>query len=400
MRRDDYVVFSKGNIAGLSVKNRLVRSATYEGAMTKEGEVTPQMLTLYGNLAEGGVGTIITGHMAVRREGQGLDRQTCIYDDRFIPEIAPIADTVHRKGNGCKVIAQLTYAGRQVFHENKVAECAGPSDVPSTILKKRAKVLDVDEIKTIADCFADAALRVKKAGFDGVQIHGAHGYLISSFLSPYTNRRDDDYGGSLEKRTAILKEIMGKARERVGDFPILIKMNCDDHIPGGITPESFPEVARTVAAFGVDAIEVSGGMWDCLSRKEEELGFLPIPIPESRTRIASPEKQSYYVPFARNLGLAIPVIVVGGNRNVETLEKIMQQGDIDFLSMSRPLVCEPDLPKRWLEGEGSEKAFCVSCNSCLTELKVSTLKCVLKQNKIKQKLIKGFTPHLWKMVMK
>ena len=223
---------------------------------------------------------------------------------------------------------------------------------------------------------------------------------MSSFLSPYTNRRDDQYGGSIKKRVAILREIIEKARESVDDFPILIKMNCTDHIEGGIDIEVFCEVAKEVEAMGFDAVEVSGGMWDCLSRSEEELGFFPLPIPESRTRINNLDKQSYFVHAAERLDIDIPVIVVGGHRNVESLEKIINRGMVDFFSFARPLISEPDLPNRWLEGRGSEKADCVSCNSCLLEIKSKPLKCVLKQNRLKQKIVKNVTPHIWKMLLK
>jgi 2,4-dienoyl-CoA reductase-like NADH-dependent reductase (Old Yellow Enzyme family) len=400
MRRDGYKVFSEGRIAHLVVKNRLIRSATYEGGMTDNGRVTAEILSLYGSLAEGGVGTIITGHMAVGRKGKANDRQICIYDDTYIPEIARIAEVVHASGRDCKIVAQLNYAGRQVMHDNTVAECVGPSDVPSPILRKQARELTADEIQSIVNCYVDAIARVKKAGYDGVQLHAAHGYLLSSFLSPYTNRRHDQYGGSNEKRVAILKEIITKARESVDRFPMLIKMNCTDHVAGGIDIETFPEIAKEVSALGFDAIEVSGGMWDCLIRSEKELGFFPLPIPEARTRISSLDKQSYFVQYAEKLGLHIPVIVVGGHRNIEKLEEIISGGTVDFFALSRPLISEPDLPNRWLEGRGSEKADCVSCNSCLLELKFKPLKCVLKQNQLKQNIVKNLVPHTWKLIFK
>jgi len=400
MRRDNYKLFSERKIANLTIKNRLVRSATYEGSMTEDGKVTSDMLKLYKNLAEGGVGTIITGHMAVRPEGKGHHRQTCIYDDSYIAEIAKIAELVHESGTDCKIIGELSYAGRQVLHDNNVAECVGPSDVPSPLLQKKARVLSIDDIQKIINYFADAIVRLNQAGYDGAQLHGAHGYLLSSFISPYTNKREDQYGGSLQNRLAILKEIINKAREKVDDFPILIKVNCTDHIDGGIDMETFTEVAKEIEAMGFDAIEVSGGMWDCLIRTEEELGFFPLPIPEARTRINSLDKQSYFVPSAEKLDLDIPVIVVGGHRNVENLENIINKGAVDFFSFARPLISEPDLPNRWLEGRGSEKADCVSCNSCVLEIKSKPLKCILKQNRLKQKIVKTVTPHVWKMLLK
>jgi 2,4-dienoyl-CoA reductase-like NADH-dependent reductase (Old Yellow Enzyme family) len=177
-------------------------------------------------------------------------------------------------------------------------------------------------------------------------------------------------------------------------------MNCTDHIEGGIDIDTFPEVAKEVEALGFDAIDVSGGMWDCLSRTEKELGFFPLPIPEARTRISSLDKQSYYVRGAEGLNLDIPVIVVGGHRNVESLEEIIGRENIDFFSLSRPLISEPDLPNRWLEGRGGDKADCVSCNSCLLEVKSKPLKCVLKQNRLKQKIVKNLVPHIWKLIVK
>ena len=400
MKRDEYKLFSQGEIAHLPIKNRLMRAATYEGAMTEEGRITPEILKLYSNLANGGVGAIITGHMTVAREGKASERQICLYDDSYIAEIAKIADVVHASESGCKIFAQLSYAGRQVLHDNKIAECVGPSEVSSPILRKKAKALSIDEIKKIVNCYSDAIVRVKKAGFDGVQLHGAHGWLLSSFLSPYTNCRHDQYGGSIEKRVTILKEIITKARDSVNDFPIFIKLNSSDHVEGGIDVETFPEVAKEVEALGFDAIEVSGGMWDCLVRSEEELGFFPLPIPESRTRISKLEKQSYYVSAAEKLDLDVPLIVVGGHRNVESLEKILGRGNIDFFSLSRPLISEPGLPNRWLEGRGSNKADCVSCNSCLLEVKSKPLKCILKQNRFKQKIVKNLVPHIWKLIVK
>jgi 2,4-dienoyl-CoA reductase-like NADH-dependent reductase (Old Yellow Enzyme family) len=400
MGRDTYKIFSQGNIAGLTLKNRLVRSATFESCMTRNGGFTQKMLDLYQNLSLGGVGMIITGHIAVMQQGKAMPKQMCIYDDSFINEIAKVAEAVHDTGNGCKVIAQLSHTGRQVLHENKEAECVGPSDVPSPILKKSPRVLSRGEIENIVKCFVDAVVRVKKAGFDGVQLHAAHGWLLSSFLSPYTNKRQDRYGGPLQNRLNILREIISGARDQVGDYPILIKVNCDDFVQGGITIHDFPELAGAVANLGFDAIEISGGMWDCLVRTEEELGFFPLPIPEARTRIGSKDKQSYFVKYAQKLDLNIPVILVGGNRDIEDLEGIMTKGSVGFFSFSRPLISEPDLPNRWLEGRGNPKADCVSCNACLMTIQFGSLHCMLKQSRMQQKVVHKLTPYVWKMFLK
>jgi len=401
MSREGYKVFSEGRLAGLTLKNRLVRSATHEASMTEDGKVTDAILKLYRELALGGVGMIITGHMAVAPQGKASPLQTCIWDDSYIKEIAAIADAVHSCDNGCKILAQVSHGGRQVFHENDIAECVGPSPVPCPILKKRPRELSDQEIRELIAGFVKTIVRVKKAGFDGVQLHAAHGYLLSSFLSPYTNRRDDQYGGPPANRAAIIREIVSHARKEVGDFPILAKINGEDSVPGGTDIDNFPALAAEIEKAGIDAIEVSGGIWDCLARSEEELGFLPVPIPESRTRINSPEKQSYFLKYAEKLELKIPVILVGGNRNIELLEKIIDQGAIDFFSMARPLISEPGLPGRWLRGTGGEKADCVSCSSCLLIAgSGETTACMLKQNKLKQKISKSLAPYLWRMFFK
>jgi len=136
-------------------------------------------------------------------------------------------------------------------------------------------------------------------------------------------------------------------------------------IEGGISINTFPELTREIEQTGVNAIEVSGGMWECLFRSKKELGFRPVPAPESHTRIKKPEKQSYFLKYAEQLDLSIPIILVGGNRDIEKLEEIVNQGKVQFIALSRPLIREPDLPNRWLESRGGQTTKCISCNSCI-----------------------------------
>jgi 2,4-dienoyl-CoA reductase-like NADH-dependent reductase (Old Yellow Enzyme family) len=246
----------------------------------------------------------------------------------------------------------------------------------------------VEETHAITAAFVAAAVDLQAAGFDGVQLHAAHGGLLSAFLSPYTNRRQDVYGGPVENRVRIVREIITAIRARVGDFPVLIKLNGTDYLPGGVDAASFPALAAEVARAGVDAIEVSGGMWECLVRTEAELGFRPVPSPESHTRLRKAGSQSYFLPCAAQLHLGLPVILVGGNRDVERLEEIVRQGQADFIALSRPLIREPDLPNRWREGRGSRLAACVSCNSCLFDMYVhpgrpepGVVRCVCRADK-------------------
>jgi NADH:flavin oxidoreductases, Old Yellow Enzyme family len=393
MDRSNYKVFSEGRIGNLVLKNRLVRSATCEYKMTVDGKTTDTILNIYKELAAGGVGMIISSLMAVTLNGKGAPNQMCIYGDEYINEISKVADIVHHTDSNCVIIAQLCHAGRQVTLENKIAECVGPSTMESSILVKTARELTADEIKSIIRSFVDSIVRVKKAGFDGAQLHAAHGYLLSSFLSPYTNKRTDSFGGSVKNRARIIKDIVTLARKEVGNFPIFIKMNCDDHVVGGISKDSFCELIKEIELSGVDAIEISGGIWDCLVRTEDELGFIPVPIPESRTKIDNLDKQSYYYSYVKNLKTTVPVILVGGNRNIELMEKLLQEGSIEFISLARPLIAEPNLPNRWFNYIGKETTACVSCNACLAFKECG---CALKKKKIKREMFEEGFSQLWR----
>jgi 2,4-dienoyl-CoA reductase-like NADH-dependent reductase (Old Yellow Enzyme family) len=321
--------------------------------------MTNEVLNLYRDLSLGGIGLIITGGIPVFKARSiingNLGKWIATYNDLKVEGIEQLAHVVHSSNKECRIIAQLENG-----HLN-----AGPSEIDSPFSKKKVRRLTMDEINDIVECFVDGIIDMKNKGFDGCQLHAAHGGLLSRFLSPYTNRRDDAYGGSVAKRARIIRDIVFKARSSVGDFPILIKMNCTDYLTGGTDSNTFPTLAQEIERIGIDAIEVSGGMWECLLRSEEELGFRPVPAPESHTRIKNPEKQSYFLEFVEHLDLDIPIILVGGNRDVERLENVVRKGKVDLISLSRPLIREPDLPNRWLEGRGNSKTACISCNSCI-----------------------------------
>jgi 2,4-dienoyl-CoA reductase-like NADH-dependent reductase (Old Yellow Enzyme family) len=382
LRRDHYRIFTPGVIGRMRLSNRLVRSATWDPSILQERRMTDDVVNLYRDLALGGVGLIITGDFScVPRDMLDWHRSLgtlCAYDDVRIVGFGRLVDAVHRAAPGCKIVAQISgeYPG------------VGPSDVGSPFTKNSIVPLSTGQVKTVIHCFAQCIAGVERDGFDGVQLHAAHGSLLSRFLSPYTNRRDDQYGGAVKNRARIMAAIVAAARKLVGAYPILVKMNCTDHMEGGIDEADFVELAKELESAGVDAIEISGGMKDCLGRTEAELGFRPVPDPWSRTRITRPEQQSYYLAQAERLDLRIPVILVGGNRDVERLEEIVQRRKVDFIAMCRPLLREPDLPNRWRAGRGSSEAECTSCNSCIYDMRVGVekgepalVRCVLKADK-------------------
>jgi 2,4-dienoyl-CoA reductase-like NADH-dependent reductase (Old Yellow Enzyme family) len=345
-RRDGYTVFSEGRIAGVRLKNRLVRSATWEAAASK-GEVTDTYIGLHKALAEGGVGMIISGFVAPV-ELEAAPVQVHVYDDRHIPGLRKVADAVHTADSECKLFAQIGHGGGTV----------GPSDIRWRSKRKR-KALSTEEVDEMVASFAQAVRRFKQAGWDGVELHGAHAYLLCSFLSPYTNKRTDKYGGSTENRVRIIRDIVTQARQLVGtDFPIIIKVNSDDGVKGGIDAESFPELASEVEKAGVDAIDVSGS--NCI-----------------QAGIDSPEKESYFLKAAESIDVNVPVILTGGNRSIGRLENILQNSEnVDFFGIARPLIREPGLPKRWLEGQGDDVAKCIHCNGCFGTIRKGPVHCI------------------------
>jgi len=360
--REDYAIFSPGRIGRLTVPNRLVRSATWDPSILAERKINDETLEIYQNVARGGVGTIITGDFSAVPAGilddGGGQSEPITYEDLRIQGFDRLAATVHDLAPGVAFVAQISGDVPGV----------GPSPVPSPFASTTDRPLTEAEIRKIVECCITAIVGLQQDGFDGVQLHAAHGGLLSRFLSPYSNRRTDSFGGSVGNRCRIIRQIVTGARSIVDDFPILIKVNGTDYLPGGVDAESFPELASEIESCGVDAIEVSGGMWDCLARSEKELGFRPVPSPEAHIRIGNPKNQSYFLPCASELNLAIPTILVGGNRDVERLEEIVQRGQADFIAMCRPLIREPDLPRRWLEGRGRSGTDCFSCNGCLYEM--------------------------------
>jgi len=372
-------VFEPKEIGRIQIKNRLVRSATFEGMASEDGNVTDELVELYKTLAKGGVGLIITGHAYVQPSGRAVPYQMGIDKDDLIPGLRRIAKTVHEQGDGCKVAMQLAHCGRQSFILEKTI---APSAVFESLMNIMPREMTVEEIEETIEAFAEASRRAKEAGFDAVQLHAAHGYLLSEFLSPYTNRRTDEYGGSTEKRVKIVEDIYNKIVEKVGkDFPVLIKMNVDDFLEGGINLDESKKIAERLSKMGFAAIETSGCMWEVTTRSKEELGWIPAMLPESRIDIRSKDREAYHLPYARECRkvIDVPLILVGGIRSLDVTEKILAEGNADFIALSRPLIRQPDLPNRWLNGIGGLTADCISCNACVGSILAGGVRCTQKE---------------------
>jgi 2,4-dienoyl-CoA reductase-like NADH-dependent reductase (Old Yellow Enzyme family) len=397
--RENSIVFTPAWVGPLQVKNRLVRSATYENAATSGGEVSEFLVELYRTLAKGGVGLIITGIAGVYSKALSPHLFIRADNDSFIQSLKKIPRAVRELALDCRVMLQLHHPGRQVIHRENTAklmpllppalvayirkhpevmlppteavhevEPTAPSAVYDATFDRTPRALTLDEIGEIIEAFAEGVRRAQEAGFDGVQLHAAHGWLLSSFLSPRTNQRGDQYGGSTENRTRIVKEIYQRARKKVGDrFPILIKFNTTDFIPGGTDLDEVVRVGKILCKVGFAAIEASGGMWESCTRTKEELGWPPVLLAESRTGIETYDQEAYFLPGAKALKEKTngTVILVGGFRSFSKIEEVLTSKVADFVSLSRPLIRQPDLPNLWRSGEGQDKAECISCNACL-----------------------------------
>ncbi|MFC1581082.1 NADH:flavin oxidoreductase [Thermodesulfobacteriota bacterium] len=345
------VMFETTEINGMTLSNRFVRSATWEGMAGEDGACTPKLLDLMVELAKGGLGLIITSHAYVKKDGQAGPWQLGIYDDRFIDGLRKMTDTVHE--NGSRVVMQLAHAGFFANPKLTGQTPLAPSNVEG-LAKGSREELSQDQIQAIVGAYGEAARRAKTAGFDGVQIHAAHGYLLSQFLSPAFNKRRDEYGGPVENRARAIMEVLQSIRSAVGeDFPVLIKMNCQDFLEGGLSFEDTLEVGALLDQGGLDAIELSGGT--LISGK----------LSPSRGGIKSEEKEAYFRDSAKALKekVSIPLILVGGNRSFQLGERLVQEGYADYISMCRPLIREPHLISRWEAGDLA-KATCLSDNQC------------------------------------
>lgn len=360
-------LFEEKAINKMVVKNRFVRSATWEGMATPEGLMTDRLVQIIKDLSEGEVGLIISGHAFVSPEGQASPLQIGVYDDNFIPGIKDMADAAHT--NGSKLVLQLAHAG--VHAPNPITRQFAfvISDFPELGTMKREEMTEAD-FERLANSFGTAAKRAKQAGCDGVQIHAAHGYLLSQSLSKAYNKREDSYGGSLENRSRLLLEVYDKIREAVGeDYPVLIKVNSEDCIENGLTVEESLKIASMLEEKGLDAVELSGGT--LVSGK----------LSPSRVGINKVEKEAYFQEAAKQFkeNLNIPVILVGGMRSFEKNEELIDDGVADFISMSRPFIREPHLIKRWKEGDLS-RPKCLSDNLCFgPAMKGEGIRCVTEE---------------------
>lgn len=389
------LLFEPVSWRNITLKNRLIRSATYEGYGDVNGTPRPELANLYLRLAEGGVGTIITGFVFVSQGGRAMQPCQCGIDtDDKTADWKRIVSRIRQSHADVRLFMQLAHTGRQTRRESTGLPVFGVSSRKCTYFKQKVSVLDNAAVENIVREFAEAARRAKEAGFDGVQIHAAHGYLVHQFLSPWTNTRKDRWSDG----PLFLEEIIRAVREQNGfDFPILIKLSwADDNMPG-IDLDNTIRTVKRLEALDVDAVEVSYGSMEyalniirggCPADVILNVNplFNRIPVVARRIwkkffmaatiRKFKPFEQAYNVDAALRIKehTRLPIIPVGGIRTVNSMIDCVKKG-LPAVSLCRPLICEPDLPRRIRSGDASESR-CTNCNLCTAYCdSIRTLEC-------------------------
>lgn len=378
--------FAPARLGPLTLRNRVIKAATFEG-VTREHVVSERLIEFHRRIAAGGVGMTTVAYCAVSHEGCGTPNEIILTRDA-VPGLQRIAEAVHAEG--AAISAQIGHAGA-------VAAAArikglGPSPIFSPLAMKRTRAATLDDVARITREFADAARVVADGGFDAVEVHLGHGYLLSEFLSPKLNKRKDAYGGSLENRARFAREVVRAVREAVGPrLAVLAKLNMADGVPGGLWIDESVAAARLLEADGaLDAIELTGGsslenpMY--LFRGEAPIHEMAAAFPQpikgmfklfgSRFLPSYPFEEAYFLPYARQFraALSMPLVLLGGITRRETIEQALREG-FDFVAMGRTLLREPDLVARMQQGVARE-SLCVHCNKCMPTIYRGT-HCVL-----------------------
>ena len=315
-------------IGSLDLKNRIVMPPMATELATKEGEVTNNTIRHYERRAKG-LGLLIVEHSYIATGGKLSPHQLGIYGDKLITGLAKLADRI--RAIDTPVAIQINHAGRQANSNVCGVQPVGPSAIPRSNEFEVPRDLSKDEIEELVEAFSSAAQRAVEAGFNAVEVHGAHGFLLNQFMSPLSNKRDDEYGGKLENRMRFPLEIVAKIKKKIGDFPLLYRLGADDMQPGGLTLDESKVFAQKLVQGGVYAIDVSGGM---IGGRPPELKGI-----------------GYFVPFAEAIKkvVDVPVIGVGRIRTPEFANEIIMKGRADLVAVGRAILADPEWALKAIE---------------------------------------------------
>jgi 2,4-dienoyl-CoA reductase-like NADH-dependent reductase (Old Yellow Enzyme family)/thioredoxin reductase len=349
-------LFEAGEFGGLKTKNRLMMAPMVLNYADEEGRVTDRYAAHIERIAAGGVGTVIVEASYVRPDGKVFERQLGLHDDTVVTGLSRLVQAAHDEG--AVIGIQLNHGGRQASQEVSGFEPVAPSAVADSTLGEKPRALRVAEIKDVVRAFGDAAERAKRAGFDFIELHGAHGNLIAQFLSSFANRRRDGYGGSPERRLRFLEEVYAEVRRRVGEaFPVTLRLSADERVADGLTPKEAIAVIRRLSLAGLAAAHVSSS-----NSSSYEQGFMvpPMAVPDAPLR-----KLAARVKRAVN----IPVVAVGKIREPGLAAEMLRDGDADFIALGRSLLADAAWPKKAAAGEAKAIRPCIACNQgCVSRL--------------------------------
>ncbi len=391
------MLINEAEISGIKVKNRIIRSATHDGLADINGAPSDELIKKYEFLAKNDIGCIITGYAAVSENGVSpYPGMLKIYDDSSIEKYKRLTDAVHR--HGTPIILQIAHCGRQTSSKAIGRQKVAPSQVLHSFYPDKASVLTDKEIETIIDDFVSAAIRAEKAGFDAIQLHGGHGYLLHDFLSPFGNRRKDKWGGELKNRTRIVELIIKGIKENTS-LPVWIKLSAEDNRKNGMKIKDSVEICKILEKSGCDAIEISCGTvqdgmntmrselmpMEAVFRYREPCASFPAPLKQfslAAANLINPlikqpkplENFNITNTAIIKRHISIPVIAVGGIHKVSDMEQFLTEGKTDFISMCRPFICEPDLARKIKNGQAEAK--CIMCNYCGLVIEKEPTRCL------------------------
>jgi 2,4-dienoyl-CoA reductase-like NADH-dependent reductase (Old Yellow Enzyme family)/thioredoxin reductase len=339
-------LFSPGNIGTLTLKNRIILPAMGSGMPEKDGYVSKQLIDFHLARVKGGCGLNIIENSAIREDTKA-PHVVGIYDDRFLPGLTELTGKIHEAGG--KACIQIWHAGRQTRSSLSGHPVIGPSPIPCPVNRETPKEVTVAEIKDLVNAFADAADRAKRAGFDAVEIHGAHGYIVTQFMSPFSNKRSDEYGGTLSNRIRFPIEVITAIRQRVGrEYPVLFRMSVEEMVDGGLTMKDSKQIAPMLEKAGVDAIHISMGNYASI-----QYVIPPVDLPVAfNVENSAAIKQT----------VSIPVITAGRINDPMLAENILQAGKADFISIGRGQLADPEFSNKSYRGNYDDIVKCVACN--------------------------------------
>lgn len=359
-------LFSPITIGTMRLENRAVMPAMATGYSNRDNTVSERLSAYLARRARGGMGLVITEICAVDPRGRNFPAELGIWDDSFIPGLQSLADAIHREG--AKAAVQLHHAGRETFKSVIGVMPEAPSAIPSAILGEPCEEMSEARIREMVQAYGEAALRAKKAGFDAVEVHGAHGYLITQFLSPFSNHRNDSYGGSDENRARFALEVVRAVREKAGrDFTVIVRVSSSEEIRGGYDIEFMKWLAPQLVEAGADAIHASVGVYS---------------TPGNLSIACADTEEGFNLGRAREIRQAVnvPVIGVGRIHDPRLADEAIRRGDADLVAFGRQSIADPDFLRKAREGEFDRIRFCMACNQgCIERLsyEMKSVACVL-----------------------